>query len=285
MSINKTKLNFNLLNSSVGAKILDIDLSKELSIETIGAIKEIWYQYGVLCFPNQKIDELQQVAFGEKFGELAHTQGDYAISKSHPAIMYVTNEKENGKYIGALPDGEMYFHSDMCYVEKPSMATFLYAINIPKIGGNTIFANMYMAYESLDEKLKLKIQNLRAINSYEPGLNAPTIISRKKSAPTSETRSFAQPMICTHPITKKKALYVNRLMTESVVGLTDHESDDLLNELFEHQENSKFVYAHNWNVGDLLIWDNRCVLHARSNFDASELRKLRRITVKGDVIR
>ncbi len=280
-----TNLNYSLLNSSVGAKILDLDLSKDLAKETLDAIKEIWYQYGVLCFPKQTIDELQQVSFGEKFGELAHTQGEYSISKNHPAIMYVTNEKENGKYIGALPDGEMYFHSDMCYVEKPSMATFLYAINIPKIGGNTIFANMYMAYDSLGEEIKLKLQNLKAVNSYEPGLNAPTSISRKKTAQSSETRSFTQPMVCTHPVTKKKALYVNRLMTESIVGMSEKDSDDLLKYLFEHQENKKFIYEHKWNIGDLLIWDNRCVLHSRSNFDASELRKLRRITVKGDVIR
>lgn len=277
-------MKIDLLNKSVGAKISGIDLSNPLHQDEIDFIKNNWYAHGVLCFPNQSIDEIQQIKFGEYFGELAHTQGEYAISKSHPAIMYITNEKENGKYVGALPDGEMYFHTDMCYVEKPSMATFLYAINIPKVGGNTIFANMYMAYESLDSEIKSKINGLKAVNSYEPGSSAPTIISRKNTNRSNETKSYAHPMICTHPVTKKKALYVNRLMTESIVGLSGQESDDLLNLLFDHQENKKFLYEHIWNLGDLLIWDNRCVLHARSNFDASELRKLRRITVKGDMI-
>jgi len=277
-------MKIDLLNKSVGAKISGIDLSNPLRQDEIDFIKNNWYANGVLCFPNQSIDEIQQIKFGEYFGELAHTQGEYAISKSHPAIMYITNEKENGKYVGALPDGEMYFHTDMCYVEKPSMATFLYAINIPKVGGNTIFANMYMAYESLDNEIKSKINGLKAVNSYEPGSSAPTIISRKNTNRSNETKSYAHPMICTHPVTKKKALYVNRLMTESIVGLSAQESDDLLNLLFDHQENKKFLYEHIWSLGDLLIWDNRCVLHARSNFDASELRKLRRITVKGDII-
>jgi taurine dioxygenase len=277
-------MKIDLLNKSVGAKISGIDLSNPLRQDEIDFIKNNWYANGVLCFPNQSIDEIQQIKFGEHFGELAHTQGEYAISKSHPAIMFITNEKENGKYVGALPDGEMYFHTDMCYVEKPSMATFLYAINIPKVGGNTIFANMYMAYESLDNEIKSKINGLKAVNSYEPGSSAPTIISRKNTNRSNETKSYAHPMICTHPVTKKKALYVNRLMTESIVGLSGQESDDLLNLLFDHQENKKFLYEHIWSLGDLLIWDNRCVLHARSNFDASELRKLRRITVKGDII-
>jgi taurine dioxygenase len=277
-------MKIDLLNKSVGAKISGIDLSHPLHQDEIDFIKNNWYAHGVLCFPNQSIDEIQQIKFGEYFGELAHTQGEYSISKSHPAIMYITNEKENGKYVGALPDGEMYFHTDMCYVEKPSMATFLYAINIPKVGGNTIFANMYMAYESLDNEIKSIINGLKAVNSYEPGSSAPTIISRKNTNRSNETKSYAHPMICTHPITKKKALYVNRLMTESIVGLSSQESDDLLNLLFDHQENKKFLYEHIWSLGDLLIWDNRCVLHARSNFDATELRKLRRITVKGDII-
>ena len=277
-------MKIDLLNKSVGAKISGIDLSHPLHQDEIDFIKNNWYANGVLCFPNQSIDEIQQIKFGEYFGELVHTQGEYAISKSHPAIMYITNEKENGKYVGALPDGEMYFHTDMCYVEKPSMATFLYAINIPKVGGNTVFANMYMAYESLDNEIKSKINGLKAVNSYEPGSSAPTIISRKNTNRSNETKSYAHPMICTHPVTKKKALYVNRLMTESIVGLSAQESDDLLNLLFDHQENKKFLYEHIWSLGDLLIWDNRCVLHARSNFDASELRKLRRITVKGDII-
>ena len=272
------------LSDSLGLKITNINLKESLSSEAIQEIHNAWLEGGVICIPGQDLDEGDQVKFGQLFGELATTQGEYQISKSHPSIMYVTNEKENGEYIGALPDGEMYFHSDMCYVEKPSMATILYGMHIPSAGGNTLFANMYAAYNDLEPALQSRLTGLKALNSYEPGTSAPMKSTRMTSQPSSNSRSFLQPMVCTHPITQRKALYVNRLMTEYVDGLSRSESDDLLQFLFDHQEQKKYIYEHQWNVGDLVMWDNRCVLHARSDFDAGELRKLRRVTVKGDRI-
>ena len=272
------------LSDTLGLKITNINIKESLSSETIQKIHKAWLEGGVICIPQQDLDETDQVKFGQLFGELATTQGEYQISKSHPSIMYITNEKENGEYIGALPDGEMYFHSDMCYVEKPSMATILYGMYIPSAGGNTLFANMYAAYEDLEPALKSRLIGLKALNSYEPGTSAPMKSNRMTSQPSSNARSFLQPMVCTHPVTHRKALYVNRLMTEYVDGLSRSESDELLKFLFDHQEQKKYIYEHQWNVGDLVMWDNRCVLHARSDFDASELRKLRRVTVKGDRI-
>lgn len=275
------------LSQALGARVLGIDASQPLPPETVDRLLNIWYEHGVLCLPGQSLNEIEQVRFGEHFGELATTQGEYQISKTHPAIMYITNEKENGEYVGALPDGEMFFHSDMCYVEKPSKATMLFAMNIPKEGGNTLFANMYKAYECLPEEIRERIQGLRAVNSYEPGTSAPTDASRKEArgaARSADYRSYTHPMVCTHPQTGRKALYVNRLMTEYIEGLSATESERLLEYLFDFQERPEFIYEHRWTPGDLLIWDNRCTLHARNNFDASELRKMRRITVKGEAI-
>ncbi len=272
------------LSHAIGAKITGLDLQAPLSSDDIDRLLDTWHSHGVLCLPNQSLSEAQQIQFGQYFGELVSTLGEYKISTTHPSIMYVTNEKENGEYIGALPDGEMFFHSDMCYVEKPSMATILYAINIPRVGGNTLFANMYKAYEALDQKTKSKIDTLKAVNSYEPGDKATMSVGRLKAPTGPNARRFSHPMVCTHPVTKQKALYINRLMTESVVGLEKNESDALLEQLFDHQEKTDFIYEHHWSPGDLVMWDNRCVLHARQNFDSKELRKLRRITIKGDVI-
>ena len=272
------------LSHAIGAKITGLDLQAPLSSDDIDRLVDTWHAHGVLCLPNQTLSEAQQIQFGQYFGELVSTLGEYKISTTHPSIMYVTNEKENGEYIGALPDGEMFFHSDMCYVEKPSMATILYAINIPRVGGNTLFANMYKAYEALDQKTKSKIDTLKAVNSYEPGDKATMSVGRLKAPTGPNARRFSHPMVCTHPVTKQKALYINRLMTESVVGLEKNESDALLEQLFDHQEKTDFIYEHHWSPGDLVMWDNRCVLHARQNFDSKELRKLRRITIKGDVI-
>ncbi len=161
--------------------------------------------------------------------------------------MLISNIREDGKPIGALPDGEMYFHSDQCYMERPSMATLLYAIEVPRHGGNTLFAN-------------------------------PT----RRGAVREGAPSFAHPVVRTHPATGRKALYVNRLMTHSIVGLPAEESDRLLVLLFDHQEQPRFAYEHVWTPGDLILWDNRCTLHARSDFDATERRLLRRVAVLGE---
>jgi taurine dioxygenase len=272
------------LSNAIGAKIVGLNLQNPLSDDEIKLITRTWYENGVICIPNQTLSESDQIKFGQYFGELVSTLGEYKISTTHPAIMYVTNEKENGEYIGALPDGEMFFHSDMCYVEKPSMATVLYAMNIPSKGGNTLFADMYKAYQALDEDVKTKINSLKAVNSYEPGDNATLSVGRIKAPAGPNAHRYSHPVVCTHPVTHQKALYVNRLMTESIEGMDQSESDALLQMLFDHQEKPEFVYEHQWTPGDLVMWDNRCVLHARQDFNAHELRKLRRITIKGNAV-
>lgn len=272
------------LSPALGARINGLDAARTLDPVGLARLLDAWHEYGVLYLPGQTLDDAQQIRFGEHFGELATVQGEYQLSKSHPAIMYITNEKVNGEYVGALPDGEMFFHSDMCYVEKPSKATMLYAMNIPRRGGDTRFANMYKAFEALPADVRRRLEGRRAVNSYEPGTSAPMKATRTRSVPSASVRSYSQPMVCTHPVTGKKALYVNRLMTEYVEGIPREESDRLLEYLFDFQERPEFIYEHRWTPGDLLIWDNRCMLHARGDFDASELRKLRRITVKGDRI-
>jgi taurine dioxygenase len=269
------------LSPALGAEIRGVDLSQPLDDATFEIIRDIWHEHCVLCLPGQTLGDLEQVRFAERFGELAATLHEYESGKAHPAIMYVTNEKKDGKYVGALPDGEMYFHSDMCYLERPSMATMLYAMVIPSVGGNTLFANMYKAYDALPEETKKRLAGLKAVNTYDPGnSDYAAMRTRIQSSPTA--RSHAQPIVYTHPATGRKALYVNRLMTECIVDMPRGESTTLLESLFNHQEQPQFIYEHRWTPGDVVIWDNRCTLHARTHFSADELRKLRRVTVKGD---
>ena len=270
------------LSSAVGAEILDIDLSQPLDEVTFETIQNFWYEHCILCIPSQKLGEMDQVRFAERFGELAATLHDYESGKGHPAIMYVTNEQKDGKYIGALPDGEMFFHSDMCYLERPAMATMLYAIDIPTAGGNTLFANMYKAYDALPEKTKRDLAGLKAVNTYDPGKSNYAAMATQNGQPSPTARSYAQPIVYEHPVTGRSALFINRLMTEYIVGMQRDESNSLLESLFDHQEQVQFIYEHRWTPGDVIIWDNRCTLHARTNFNSSELRKLRRVTIKGD---
>ena len=265
----------------IGAEIAGIDLSAPIDSATFTFIEHAWHEHGVLLFRDQNLDDMQQVRFAERFGPLAHTLKHYE-GTAHPAIMYVTNERKDGKYIGALPDGEMFFHSDMCYLEQPCMAALLHAIAIPPEGGNTVFASMVAAYETLPADLKTTLEGRMALHSYEPGYGASNVQARIHTKATDTTRSYAHPVFRTHPATARKSIYVNRLMTECIVGMPRNESDALLTRVFDHQERPEFQYEHRWRVGDVLIWDNRCTLHARRNFDDGHLRKLRRVTVKGE---
>jgi taurine dioxygenase len=199
----------------------------------------------------------------------------------HPDLtMLVSNIRENGKLIGSLPDGEMHFHSDQCYLEKPAKATFLYAIEIPSRGGDTLFLNMYRAYETLPETLRARVDGRKALNAY---LYDST--TRERNAARIDLSAhphYVQPIVRTHPDTRRKALYVNRLMTRTIEGMKEDEGDAMLDELFAHIEQEQFIYTHHWRAGDLVLWDNRCTLHARTDFSDRERRLLRRVVVAGD---
>ena len=192
--------------------------------------------------------------------------------------MLISNIREDGKPIGALPDGEMHFHTDQCHQERPAMASMLYAIEVPSQGGNTLFANGYKAYETLPAEIKRRIDGRRALNAYDYD-NAAT---RRGTRVVDGVPSCVHPVVRTHPATGRKALYVNRLMTVCIEGLPQEESDELLSFLFDHQEQRQFVYEHVWRPGDLLMWDNRCALHARTDFSAGERRLMRRVTILGE---
>jgi taurine dioxygenase len=231
----------------------------------------------VILIRNQTLDEDDQVRFAESFGPPAKTSsGRTFAGVKHPSVMLVSNIREDGKPIGALPDGEMHFHTDQCHQEIPAKATLLYAIEIPRQGGNTLFANAYAAYETLPEDIKNRIAGRRALNAY-------TTDTTLRSANYDDAKSsYWHPVVRTHPATGRKALYVNRLMTREIEGLPREESEAILQKLFDHQEQPKFVYEHVWRPGDILMWDNRCTLHARTDFSAGERRLLRRVTILGE---
>jgi len=194
-------------------------------------------------------------------------------------VMYIGNRKKDGRIIGALPLGEMQFHSDQCYQERPAMGTMLYSIEIPAEGGNTLFANAYKAYDALPSGIRKTIENRKAVQVYDYGGG---VLDRKHMVNPEAGMSYAHPVARTHPATGRKALYVNRLMTHHIEGLPEQESEALLALMFDTIERPEFIYEHRWQVGDLLLWDNRCTLHARRDFNPDENRWMRRVTIKGD---
>jgi taurine dioxygenase len=265
------------LSPALGAEIIGVDLSRPASDELFERIRSCWHDNVVILLRDQHLSEADQVRFAERFGPLAisHTR---RFTTANPAVMLISNIRENGKQIGALPDGEMQFHSDQCYQEKPAMASMLYAIEVPAVGGNTLFANAYKAYETLPAEITRRLDGRKAMHAYDYD-NA----SMKRGTQIKDgVPHFAHPVFRTHPATGRKALYVNRLMTIAIEGLQDDESDELLKFLFEHQENPAFIYEHVWRVGDMLMWDNRCALHARTDFSNEERRLMRRVTVLGE---
>lgn len=277
MSVQAASIQLRPLSPAIGAEISGVDLSQPLTSEVFAQIRHAWEQNCVVLIRGQTLDDAAQIRFAEGFGPLATLANPQRASKAHPAIMYISNIRENGELVGSLPDGEMQFHSDQSYVERPATGTMLYAIEVPSTGGDTIFANALAAYDALPQRLKTLLDGRQALHRYDlqHSYARPSVFS-------TEGRSQIHPVFRTHSPTGRKATYVNRLMTQCIVGMPQDESDAVLAELFEHQEQSRFIYAHVWKPGDLLFWDNRSCLHARTDFSAAERRLLRRITLLGE---
>jgi len=265
------------LSDALGAAITGVDLCRDLDDATIQDIKQAWYDYVILVFPNQDINDDEQEKFCRNFGELELVRTT-TFASDHPHVMMITNVKDTGKPT-ALEDGEMMFHYDQCYYEQPCMGATLYAIEIPDVGGNTLFANCTKAYDALSDDWKQRLEGLTALNYYDYGLT-PTM---RPEDMNPDVPQWTHPVVRTHSETGRKALYVNRLMSMRIEGLPEEESDEILNFLFDQIEKPEFIYEHVWSVGDLMMWDNRCSVHARTHFDPEKRRMMRRVTVRDPV--
>jgi len=269
------------LTRHIGAEIRGIDLREKPDEETIAAIHQAWLDHLVIIFPGQKLSQEDLVRVTHYFGEQAqHSRPAKYFPKGYssllPGIMLISNIRENGEPIGALPDGEMMFHHDMIHVEVPSKATLLYSVEIPSSGGNTLFASGYAAYDTLDPAIRNRLEGRFAKHHYNYGST-----QKGDSRGTDAFGECVHPVFRTHEETGKKAVYVNRLMTVGIVDMPQEESEPLLSAVFDHAEKREFVYEHVWRVGDLLLWDNRCSSHARTDFPSTERRLMLRTTVRG----
>lgn len=270
------------ISAALGARVTEIDLGQPMSPADLAAITEAWFDHIVLIFPGQDITQEQQLDFAGLFGDTgvrARKAEDRPEGvELHEGIMLITNDKDgDGEYVGSLPDGEMYFHHDMCYVPKPHKATVLYGLDIPSAGGDTKFANMYRAYEQLPDALTEKLRGRTAVQIY----NYHQTRTHDVDGDLADIHHQSQPIFVTNPDTGRTALYVNRLMTARIDGLSRDESDDILEQLFAIIEAPENVLEHKWTPGDIVMWDNRCSCHARTDFSAGERRYMRRCTVQG----
>ena len=265
------------LGATFGAEVLDFLISSRASSEDITAIKTLWAEHKLLLFRNQVLDESTLVNFSQVFGALEiHVRTEY-LSPDHPEILYVSNIQKNGQKVGILADTEVGWHYDQIYLPRPAVGSLLMAHTLPPEGGNTEFADMTAAYEELPESVKKRLSNARAVQSYEAfnqAYSVPTNKEQKKKSPDIE-----HPIVRTHPITGRKALYLCPGMTTEVVGWDPAESREMLDYLFEWSIQPRYVYSHAWQPGDALLWDNACTMHRRDPFDQNHERLMKRTTI------
>ncbi len=266
------------LSDALGAEIIGLDVLAPIEEAARAALGAAWTEHIVLLVRAPDLSQEDQLRVAQCFGETGPRPRPAAerpenAETVHPAMMLVSNVRIDGKPIGSLPDGEMYFHHDTIFKVRPNRGTMLYAIEVPDTGGNTRFANLYKAYDALPRRIKSRIAGRKAHHVYDYVVYN----SREGKGENAATVDrCSHPVAITHPASGRKALYVDRLMTMRIEGLAGDESDALLDEMFDIAEREDFVYEHVWTPGDLLIWDNLCSAHARTDFPPGERRLLRR---------
>lgn len=270
------------LSPACGAEIRGVDLRQPLDAGTIAAIRKAFDDHIVVVFPKQDLTEEQQLRAAEMFGKVAlrkkPVSGPGPGGDFDTPFMLVTNIVENGKSIGAFGDGEMWFHHDTSYYPEPHRATLLYAMKLTSWGGETSFSNMYKAYDMIPRALRDRLEGRKVLQMHDYKRRERIDVD---AVDISKIRHHQQPIFITHPATGKKALYVSRLMTARIDGFSRSESDEILEQLFEISEDPNIVYEHHWSLGDLVIWDNWCSIHARKDFPREEPRLMRRLTIEG----
>ena len=278
-----------LINSvkSLGGKIVDLDISNKLTQDQINFINQSWDERLVLVFKKQNLDDYKLINFSKYFGELDPPgPNPYGITflPEFPEINVISNVKnEQGTPIGNLGDGEAVWHADMTYLQLPPKAGILYALEVPKNQGNTHFANMELAYSELPSRLKDKIDGKILI--HDSAHNSAGMLRKGYSEVDnpSDTPGARHPMVITDINTNKKLLFLGRRPHAYIIGLELEESENLLNEIWEHATQDKFTWTQQWEKGDLLMWKNLNVLHKRDAFDPNTRRVMHRTQIKGEM--
>ena len=241
------------LTPHIGAEIGGIDLRQPADDATIAELKRVWLRHAVIVFRGQELrqeDLLRVTGYFGRIGKLSRPKEYRPAGYDNllDGIMLISNIRENGEPIGALPDGEMMFHHDMLHARVPHKGTLLYSVEVPKTGGNTLFANCTTAYETLPAALRDLLEGRKAFHHYNYGT-----VQKGDDKGVAAFAESLHPVFRTHEETGRKAVYVNRLMTEAVIDLPKDESDRLLAAVFDHAEDPAWVYEHVWRPGDLLV--------------------------------
>jgi len=273
----------------LGVEALGVDLSEPPDDATFAALKRAFEERSVLVIRDQRIAPEHHIAFSRRFGPLeVHVQKTFLLA-GHPEILIVSNVMgEDGKPIG-LTDAGRYWHSDLSYKAEPSLASLLHARELPRKGGDTLFISMHAAYEALSEDVRRRIDGLSAVHSYiarNAAQNAKNPLRPALDADMlAQVPEVVHPMVRVHPATGRKALFVSEGFTTRIVGLPEAESRELLDHLFRHMIDERFMYRHLWQPDDIVMWDNRATIHHATPLEEGQRRIMYRTTIRGDVPR
>src|SRR5581483_686415 len=275
-------------SAPLGNEVLGLDISEPLDEETFAGLRAAFDRHSVLVYRNQKLTPEQHIRFSKGFGELeVHVVAKYRLP-GYPEIFRVSNITENGQRIGG--SGE-FWHTDLSYVARPSRGSLLYSIEFPVrdgvVLGDTEFASTAAAYEALPTAMKKRLEGMVAVHRFTDVYSqvarhrqGTVELTAEEKAKVPEVR---HPVIKVHPNTGRKCLFVNEGFTVAIDGMPADESQALLRELFDHCTRPQFIYRHQWQVGDLVMWDNWATVHrATGGYSAEERRLLHRTTLKGE---
>jgi taurine dioxygenase len=269
--------------AALAADVEGLDLAQPLSAETVVALRQAWMDHLVLRFRGQRLSDEQLAAFSARFGDLDRAPIDvHKPDDVRSFISIISNVIENGRPIGGLGDGESKWHTDMSYNDLPPTASLLYALEVPPSGGDTGFSNMYQAYETLPAELRRRIDGLTCKHDAAHNSVGDLRYGFENVTDPRETPGAVHPLVRLHPETGRKALFLGRRLFAYVPGLSLEDSEALLDALWEHATQPRFSWYQQWRVGDLLMWDNRCVMHRRDGFDPATRRVMHRTQLIGD---
>ena len=277
------------VHKNIGISIEDINLS-DLDEFTLKKIKKLWMENLIIIFPNQNISDEDHITFGKKFGELEVHPSLAHRSSKYPEIYRVSNVDEEGKIIPNKETSWQYlkqswlWHTDSSFRKIPSNGSILHGISTTNEGGNTLFANMYKAYEDLDVSMKQKIKKLKVVHDHDFIISLSEELSKRENKGNyDKLEPVIHPLVRRHPSTKRPSLFLSPHTMVKIVDYNENEGRELLDFLIEHSIQQKYVYKHIWNNNDIVMWDNRCTMHSVEPFDNNTIKRImHRVTLVGD---
>jgi taurine dioxygenase len=280
-------------NGALGADVYGVDLSQPMNDTTFQRILDAWGEHLVLRFSGQKLDDGQLMKFSARFGELDRVpiaaasldRNDSGVaSEAVDWVAVIASVKKNGKAVGGLGSYELVWHTDMSYNDLPPRASLLYALEVPPDGGNTGYLNMYAAYDTLPDELKAAVEGKTCIHDASHNSAGELRKGFQSTLDVRRTPGAVHPLVRLNPLSKRKALFLGRRPGAYIHGLSIEESEKLLDAIWAHATQPHLAWYQKWRIGDLVLWDNRCVMHRRDAFDENLRRMMHRTQIVGEPV-